>query len=692
LTLIERQDQGRRQVVLTSAERFELRLDETGIVAWYNLQRDSTRATNLVEPGARLLEHRYAGDTSLLRGTLQIEQQTPLRVRLTWTGQAGPAAEPFRVEYTVWAGGQVTLNVRSRAAINSTLRRDNDAITGAVLQDHGAAVGADGTSTRSLTLFLNAWTREATTVPRQGPLSAVGFAAHSPQRGTLRAPALPGGPVRLVPPPGMVRQPRFEIAGWPGGDLSIQRAGRTLVYGADYLADYEPASNLLTFQYLHLLPQSADITERTFTVSASGGEPALALGIAGRDVDENGLMLVDGNLPGVDDVPPYQTQSSTADLFRIPYIQSTSQVTARATVQNAPASASVRFVLNNSVVKTVAVPSPDASVQASFDLVLGEHSLQAQLLDGNGAPVPGAAATINPLGYGVVLQTIGDSITAGKWGNYISPGAPDFPVTSYVGQAPGNYSADRRNIFQYDNYWINGQNTYYYRGYQVTLNNLLTSCYQRPLPIFVLNDGVSSLRAANPPSGNQTRGSEEKVPALNDHIAALGVQQTLIMLGTNDSSSGATLNTWRAAMNQLIDGLQSPNAGLHIWVARVPFRADVAAGSAELQLINTYNAAIPAMVAAQNTARNPVSEGPDFYTWFSEHQNELIDLDQISNTPDNLHPTSAGMISMANLWRDKLCPALPEPPPPGTTPTPPTPTPPPTPAPVRLPFVSRPGG
>jgi hypothetical protein len=640
LTTLVQDRNGQQILVIDSPGRFELQLDTSGIIAWYNLQRDPQRRVNLVQSGAHLIEHRLTTDGTLLKGTQTLREQTPVRVQVHWQGQIGTPAQPFDLDYTIWAGGQIAVTLHAPAVVTTQLRRDLNAITGAAFQTQTTTIDTDGTQTQTSMLFLDAWTGENTSLQQQGTQHGIPNTVFDPRSGALQAQALSGQALRLRLPPGIVRQPRFEIAGWTTTDLTVRRGDKLLVAGQDYLADWNPTTHQLSLQYLHLLPMSDRSTEREFNLSAAPAAPSLALSIVGKNLDENGFLIVDGNMPDIDGT------LSISDTFKIPYIQTSPQLTVAATLQGAPTGAGVEFVLDGSQSQKVAT----APFQATFTLTaMGEHRLDAYLIDTNGNRL--ASASINPLGYGVTLLSIGDSITTGKDGDDIKPGEPGFPVTSYQNQSSGKYSDDRRNVYQYDNYSSDGSTSYYYRGYQVDLNNLLTSSAH--IPVFILNDGLSSLRTTTYADQNSNKSAQNKTGAYNDHIAKLGIKHVLIELGTNDAADNRQPSDWQAGMNSLIDAIQTPNnKGLSIWLARISWRADNANRDA---LDAQYNALIPTIVSNQMTANYPVYVGPDFYTFFKNHPDQISPTNPDDPTEsDNIHPTAQGLVSMATLWSESL--------------------------------------
>jgi lysophospholipase L1-like esterase len=227
---------------------------------------------------------------------------------------------------------------------------------------------------------------------------------------------------------------------------------------------------------------------------------------------------------------------------------------------------------------------------------------------------------INPIGYGSVIVSIGDSITAGTFGDTVSSSDPSYPVTTCAGSPEA--SQDCRNFYQYEDYSATGVN--YLRGYQLRLNDLLTAC--RKEPVFILNDGFPGARTAvfppGQPPGAGNRNLLAKMAAFNDHINKLGAGQVLLLTGANDVTL-RTPTAWQGDLNLVVDALQTPNPGLATWIALLPWRGDD----------TTFR---------QNTPEQPVRQGPDFFTFFQDYQSQLF--------ADLIHPNQTGYDSMAMLW------------------------------------------
>jgi lysophospholipase L1-like esterase len=627
-----RSEDGRALLVVEAAGRFELRIDGSGIVGWYDLRSDPQRQANLVAPGAQLLVHRLDVPAPA-SGLVRLHELNLVRARVRI--ERGSTS----IDYVIWAGGQVAYEVRSSSPVTTSVGLAPAAARGASLQPLAAYLSDSGQAVQQGILYLDAWmpeplpelTSAAKVMPASGPAAMFS--------GALRVTATSLPLVLTLPATGGVRQPRFEIDGWPSAELALRRGGRALVEGADYLADWDAESGRLTVQYLHLLPPGE---ARSFELSNAPAAVALRLGIAGKDVDEAGLLLVDGNLPS------FAGTVTTQDVFKIPYIQTGAELEATAAAQEAPAGARVRFVLND----TQEIIDDAAPFAASFRLPgRGTHRLRAELLDSGGAVL--ATSQIDPLAYGEVLVSIGDSITAGIGGSYVAPGPSGVgpgPYTYPIGSAAESplASADGRNFYQANNWAVSDE--FYYASFQPRLNDLLTAC--SGVPLFILNDGFAGIRTGVAPNspGNTV---VAKMAAYRSHIATLGARHVLLTVGANDVGGNLGEYSWaNRDLTAAIDGLQAGNDGLTIWVGRVPWRNDGTGAQIQerVQRTQAYNALIPGIVSAQNSAATPVALGPDFYSYF---ENQLALLDS-----DRLHPTQEGYDGMAALWSATTCAAI----------------------------------
>lgn len=648
LTTMIHQQGGQEELVVYSHERFELHIDVAGIAGWYDLRRDPNRAVNLVPPDAHLLEHRTA-DGMRLTGTWTLEEATPVRARVVWNGQAGTAAQHFTIEYSIWASGAIAVVVQSDGPIRTTLQRVPTAITGAALQAQPAITAADGTFAQSLMLFLDAWTGEETAVLASAPPAAgPGLAQTTDEtltydagRGALRATATGDRTVLQLPPDVGLRQPRFEVANWPRADLTLSQGDTVLVAGQDYLADWNADQQQLTLQYLGVVPPQSDPTLRTFTLSAAApAAPTLSLTIAGKTIDPvTGKLFIDANLPS-----GQNSQNTLSDSFYIPYIQTTAQVTAQATLQGGGAGVAFDLIYLPTGA-TITQLDTTAPYEQDFTLPqMGEYKLEAFILaDANGSRLNNTPDdSIKPLGYGRVFVSIGDSVTSGKFGRLLESGDANYPGDNCANLSAAECSSDQRNFYQADNYLRSDSDVY--TGYLVELNDLVTEC--RTAPVFLLNDGLSGIRVT---------GVKSRISAYRDHIEKLGANYVLLQVGTNDASQSMSASAWETEIGNVIGALQASNPGLNIWMPTLPWRNDN-----KDSFIVSYNTRLPGIRTAWHTATNPVWAGPDFYSLL-KNRTDLMS--------DTLHPNIPGFTLMANTWDDTICNKLTNPEPATSTPT-----------------------
>ncbi len=111
-----------------------------------------------------------------------------------------------------------------------------------------------------------------------------------------------------------------------------------------------------------------------------------------------------------------------------------------------------------------------------------------------------------------------------------------------------------------------------------------------------------------------------------------------IEMGTNDAWGGSNYNveTFTENMQTVID--KCLENGITPIIARMIGTNEDSAG---WQVHEDYLTAID-----QLTEENNLIPGPDFYTWFSTHPNDLAS--------DGVHPSDSGSASMQRLWAEKM--------------------------------------
>ncbi|ABY34176.1 MAG TPA: GDSL family lipase [Chloroflexus aurantiacus] len=663
--------------------RFALTFTPDGIEVWRDLRRDPAGHRNLVNQSTPLLVPQLA-DGQQVVGRPTLVRSSSLRAVISYT-YAGTT-----ISYEVWAGGQILISASGQRVTLSGPHLTGDASAGAALQ----AIKSTSTA-QYWVLYLDAWAVDELPLALSDPAMV---AVTSPDNVSLSA----NGSVAITPPDGVVRAPRLRIKNWSGGEaVTVERAGVTLAEGIDYLTEYDPVSGDLLVQYLHLLPPGP-AASRTFQIRPSQAEPVLSLAILDangnpRPLDPvTGMLIVDADLPAGQSPAPGPL--TTRDVFQIPYIQTGPTLRLQATVTDPPAEFSgVRFTISGpGFNQTIDDLTPGDGLTATVTLPRrAEYSVSATILI-NGEP-GSLSRTIDPVGYGYVFVSIGDSITAGKWGFYRLPpgssltGASDgYPFTSPPPVGSGYpRSDDGRNYPQSDNTQADsaGYQNIYYAGYQIELNNLLTTCLNSP--VFILNDGFSGIRTARDLYGNTT-GSDRigasgylnalgKATVYRQHITDLGAGQVLLQVGTNDATAVSTTNIYNNLMpasvykedlRALINAIRLDRPDLGLWVARLPWRNDGTTTQANTRRATTqsFNLSIAELVDELDDEA-PVRLGPDFYTHFANYQDQIITTNPSNGNADNIHPNSAGFSAMADLWSDVLCADLPREPDPSPTPT-----------------------
>lgn len=110
-----------------------------------------------------------------------------------------------------------------------------------------------------------------------------------------------------------------------------------------------------------------------------------------------------------------------------------------------------------------------------------------------------------------------------------------------------------------------------------------------------------------------------------------------ISYGTNDAWQKVKPDAFELNLQTLVTQIQA--ADRIPVIARIPFAARGPADS-DVQALNA--------VIDRVAADNGLLPGPDLYTWFSTHRDEL--------GPDGVHPTEAGTRSINRLWYEALRP------------------------------------
>jgi lysophospholipase L1-like esterase len=313
------------------------------------------------------------------------------------------------------------------------------------------------------------------------------------------------------------------------------------------------------------------------------------------------------------------------------YLQEHTDLTVQAMTSQLPTDWGVKFVFDS----TATIIDSISPFEVLFTGVeLGEHVIDAFIVDDSGAEVTGATTydtSIN-VGIGDYYVAIGDSITYGL--------DDDVPID--------DVSNDGRNSGG---------------GYEPILNDLLTAFHGYPQNI--VNEGV--------PGADSALGVLEIPEILSRHQNA---SKFLVQYGTNDAGglpipvpSGLGLNpgdsgypgSFKDNMQQMIDAIN--NSGKKVSLAKIPIALGIGGcktcdpypdpPQAQQNItIREYNQVIDELVA--DPLNGIVVIPPDFYAYFSYFDPVTNRFRYEDEYATFLHPNGIGYQSMADLWYQAL--------------------------------------
>jgi lysophospholipase L1-like esterase len=289
-----------------------------------------------------------------------------------------------------------------------------------------------------------------------------------------------------------------------------------------------------------------------------------------------------------------------------------------------------KTVLDSNVVTDLIAP-----FETTFtNLLPGEYSIDAFIIDGSGVEVPGdnAQDSVNTIGAGGRYYV--------AMGNSITKGLDDDDPSDDI-------SLDGRNSGG---------------GYEPILNDLLTA--YEAIPHTIVNEGV--------PGDKSVDGRLIISDLLVKHPNA---SIFLVQYGTNDASvssptpSGLGLSsgdpgypgTFKDNMQQVIDAIKA--AGKDVYLAKSPIALaqcetcdpypDPPTGQKNV-LISEYNEVIDELVTDTSNGINIVP--PDFFDYFSGVDLNTGRFRYEDQYATQLHPNGVGYDSMADLWFQAITP------------------------------------
>ena len=261
--------------------------------------------------------------------------------------------------------------------------------------------------------------------------------------------------------------------------------------------------------------------------------------------------------------------------------------TARAVVLNLPAGGSVSFSRDGSEI--AAAGSGNSYYRSFAGVPTGNYSVSAIVRYADGTEA--ASDTNSMVGTGGdYYVSVGDSITNGV-------GDEDDS---------NNDSADGRIVST--------------QGYQSRLADAL------PAPAVVFNEGIEGETAAD---------LVLRIDSILERHP--GANKVLVLIGTNDSGSGVTADTFGGRVDTIADSIV--DAGKVVWLAEILPTNPPDLDAGRDTFIRNYNLQIQGIVGGN------IFLGPDFYFFF-DGETTLYD--------DTLHPNDLGYQEMADRWAAKL--------------------------------------
>ncbi len=253
-----------------------------------------------------------------------------------------------------------------------------------------------------------------------------------------------------------------------------------------------------------------------------------------------------------------------------------------------------------------------------------------------------------PVNYTLQASSNSTNGTDGQWatlvtvtGNTVTTRGHlvDFDGYSWVKMviSAGGGALDELEVFDFSN---TGTDSWFFPGTSITANT-----YKATPP----TQNYADLIHATYPTFNPVmiRGgipcinSGDLVAYLSNYLSmANNVSYWAIEMGTNDAWGGTNggVATFKNNMQTVITACK--NAGIQPVIARM---IGTNASAAGWQVHPDYLKAIDDL-----TTQNNLIAGPDFYTWFTSHTDEL--------NSDGVHPNATGAASIQRLWSQKMAP------------------------------------
>jgi len=318
--------------------------------------------------------------------------------------------------------------------------------------------------------------------------------------------------------------------------------------------------------------------------------------------------------------------------YEIPYIQSSRDLDVRAEMHS-PGLQKLEVVLqkDEQAVGSGTLRREGPALRFA-DLEYGTYALQVRGL-GTGEDEL-FSATCKPIGLGLVIAALGDSITEGYFGEDYS--MPELDLTAAM-FPPNSVSRDGRNFPQYaPTTHVHKPDVNCMKSWMTDLNDRLAASLG--YPVFIANEGWGGYTAAD--YVRLVREDEN----WQTRMAFLEPNMWLIHLGVNDGRAMRAPRDVVGDIEAVVDVLCARyKAKPHrVLLARPCY--DYEPGAEDI--LRAYCAAIDDLVSKRGLAR-----GPDFFTAYARDKDRLYG-------PDPVHPTPEGMRFMAELWSASIVQAL----------------------------------
>ena len=315
--------------------------------------------------------------------------------------------------------------------------------------------------------------------------------------------------------------------------------------------------------------------------------------------------------------------------YAIPFIQASDTLAARTTfAAETVAKAQVSLLAGGSRVGEAVTTTPSGADAVFRGVAPGEYTIEVAGLDAAGKVV--SRDLHGPVGVGVVIAALGDSITEGYHGQGFKRDDLDLTAAAFPAEA---VSKDGRNYPHY------APTTAHHRpdincftSWMPRLNDLLTTKWKQP--VFIANEGWGGITTGRYLAMMRSdKGWQERMRLLKPNV-------WLIHLGVNDERAKLPAAEVAANLSAMVDILRTEYGAdpANIYLATPSY--DYAPGAAEI--LAAYAKEIGKLVAEKGLRR-----GPDFFAAYEGKRAKYYGNDPV-------HPNAAGVELMARLWAKAL--------------------------------------